>query len=106
MEQNLLNKIAWQEIKRQSGELFVGLTLRLDGDHRDRQKEMISEKMIRCVQNVVLFDCIRVINSPTETSNSTINTPKQYMEYMRFAETLRPKIFEVAEALKGFQPVE
>lgn len=106
MNQQELNRIAWEEIRRQSVELFAYLHLQLGTKSREKRMKMISKEMIRCVQNVALFDCIRAINSPPKISDSITYTPKQYLEYNRFAETLWPEYFEIIETLKDFQPTE
>jgi len=97
MNENLLNAMAWDEMGRQSSEVFVDLNVCLYDDHQKRQ-ELISKETVRCVHNDALFKCLRTINSTVPI--------KKYMEYLRFADTLKPKFFEIAEALKGFQPTK
>ena len=97
MNENLLNAMAWDEMGRQSSEVFVGLNVRLYDDFQKRQ-ELISKETIRGIHNEALFKCLRAINSTAHI--------KGYLEYLRFADTLKPNFFDITEALKDFQPTE
>jgi len=98
MDQKLLNRIAWSEIDRQGTEVFVDLSFQLIKDHQKRQEELVSEETIRCIHNAAFFECLKK-NNPT-------GPRKERMAYLRFADTLKPKFFEIAEAMQNFQPTK
>lgn len=98
MDQNLLNRIALNEIDRQSTEVFVNLSLRLYDDHHKRREDLVSEELVRCVHNAALFKCLGTTN---------VTGPiKERMAYLRFADTLKPNFFEIAEAMQNFKPTK
>jgi len=98
MDQKLLNRIAWSEINRQSSEVYMDLSFRLHDDRQKRQEELVSEETIRCIHNAVLFECLKK-NNPT-------GPRKEYIAYLHFADTLKPKFFKIAETMQNFQPTK
>ena len=96
MDQNLLSRIALNEIDRQSAKVFVDLSFRLYDDHQKRRKELVSEEMVRCIHNAALFKCLM--------STNTTGPLKERMDYLHLANIFKPNFFKIAEAIQNFQP--
>lgn len=100
MNQVLLNKIAMNFLTSQSAE--VGSKLR-DLLHKDAQEraDQIAGLPLHYIHNMALFDCLVCLNSFFTMENTSKEAVK---EYVRHAETLRPKFLEIMESLKDFEP--
>ena len=98
MDQELLNKIAWNKIEIESSVIFSNLVFQLYNDRQKRLEAMISEEMIRCIHNAALFNCF---------TNTNVTGPlKERMKYLRFADTFKPIYFDIAEAMQNFKPIK
>lgn len=100
MNQIELNRMANHYINKQSYELSEKLENVLFEDIAAKKEEM-SGPMLHHVHNTSLFFALLNINCfYLRQSNSEAATE----QYLKLAETLRPKFLEIVEALKDFQP--
>jgi hypothetical protein len=95
MDQKQRHEMALKALDDQCTEAFVVLSICLERD-RSKRQEYLPQDVVRYIHNDALFECLRVVNSAVSI--------KTVMEYRRFADTLRPKFFEIVEALRNFQP--
>ncbi|MFA6186353.1 MAG: hypothetical protein WC770_03955 [Phycisphaerae bacterium] len=100
MDQKLLNTIALDAIERHRTEVFRELRDLLEEDCKKRQGHIPGEA-IHHVHNVVLFDCLVLLNPFFSRENDSENA---WREYLRFADTLEPKFREIVNNLKDFRP--
>ncbi|MHB9068800.1 MAG: hypothetical protein ACYC54_00360 [Sedimentisphaerales bacterium] len=95
MDQKQRHELALKALDNQCTEAFVMLSLCLDRDRFQRQR-CIPQDVMRYIHNEALFGCLRTVNSTASL--------KSIKEYLRFADTLKPKFFEIVEAIRNFQP--
>lgn len=95
MKQKTKHPIDLKAFDKYCTEVHIMLSLCLDRDRFQRQR-CIPQDVMRYIHNEALFGCIRTVNSTASI--------KSIKEYLRFADTLKPKFFEIVEALRNFQP--
>ena len=72
----------------------------LSEDLDERAKDIPGPTVFH-IHNVVLFDCLIMLNSLPALENSSREAVREYLQY---AETIRPKFMDIMESLKDFQP--
>ena len=100
MNQIELNRIAMSFVKSQSIEVAEKLrdVLHNDVEHRAKQ---IAGPPLHYIHNMALFDCLVMLNTFFISKD---NSKEAASEYVKYAETLRPKFLDIMESLKDFEP--
>ena len=100
MNQLELNTIAMNFIEHQSAEVAAKIK---DVFHKDAQErsDRITGSALHYIHNIALFDCLVMLNTfftSEDKSQEAVN------EYLKYAETLKLKFFDIMEFLKDFEP--
>jgi len=100
MNQLELNTIAMNFIEHQSAEVAAKIK---DVFHKDAQErsEQIAGPTLHYIHNIALFDCLVMLNTFFMVENKS---QESVNEYLKYAETLRPKFLDIMESLKDFEP--
>jgi len=100
MNQIELNTIAMNFIEHQSAEVAAKIK---DVFHKDAQEksEQVAGPTLHYIHNIALFDCLVMLNTFFMIED---NSREALQEYLRHAETLRPKFLDIMESLKDFKP--
>ena len=100
MNQLEINKIAMHFIESQSAEVAARIRSLLYED-AEKRSEQIAGPALHHIHNIALFDCLVMLNTffiIEDKSREAVN------EYLKYAETIKPKFLEIMESLKDFKP--
>ena len=100
MDQKLLNMIALDTIDSHHCQVVSKLKDFFNRDIKKRSKDLPGAA-VHHVHNTSLFECLIWMNPVFCRTNKS---EQAFDEYMKFAETLKPKFMEIVESLKDFQP--
>lgn len=100
MNQIEMNRIAMSFIQNQSIEVAKKLDAVLAQDLEEKATK-IGGPAVHYVHTMAMFDCLASINTFFANEN---RSDEAVNEYIKYAETLRPRFLDIVEALKDFRP--
>jgi len=101
MDQVELNRVAMSFIRAEVSAVAKKLRQTLSSDVKKRSQR-VSGATLHHIHNMAMFECIAWLNSLVAIDKDA--SKEAIDDYVRLAETLRPKFREIIDALKDFQP--